>query len=165
MKEVVHKLVSECDSRNYRIYIMLFLSIYVVEILYITVLSRSSSGVLDYELAPFWSYIEAIKGDSSLAWEIGANILMYVPLGFMLRGLGPNWKKAAALALMLCCMTETLQLICCLGLFEFDDIFNNAMGGMAGYALANILNVRGEKYILICTGFVLAGGIIGATCA
>lgn len=42
-------------------------------------------------------------------------------------------------ALVLTIATETIQLIFGLGLFEWDDIFNNTLGAVIGLGLAGFL--------------------------
>ena len=106
---------------------------YAFYVFSLAVLSRSSSLEPSYMLRLFWSYEN---------WPIGyaqivANIAVFVPLGFLL-GLLIGWRAfpvGAGFSLLI----ELLQLIAHRGVFEFDDIFHNALGALIGAALAVFL--------------------------
>ena len=97
--------------------------------------------------------------------QIILNILFYIPLGYLLpfawpklaEGKPASSKKrrpcklhpfpwvVVLIGLALSVATEFTQLFFKLGLFEFDDIFNNALGCFIGAALYAALMRRQEK--------------------
>jgi glycopeptide antibiotics resistance protein len=108
--------------------------------LYAALFSRRVTAEPKYELHLFWSYKKAIHSSSSfLVRQILYNILAFVPLGNALNYLMDEkreWKRVLAVFVLASLGVELIQLIFHLGLFEFDDIFNNLLGGILGYALA-----------------------------
>lgn len=88
-------------------------------------------------LGPFSSYRDAWYSFSEYAWRnLILNILMFVPLGFLLPCLFRTFRRpwaaygaGAGFSLLL----ELIQLIFHLGVFETDDILNNFAGTVIGY--------------------------------
>ena len=90
-------------------------------------------------LVPFWSYYRVIRmGLCSPAWwlarEIIQNILLYIPLGMVL---ACAFRKRRLLyplltSILLSFLTEIIQYYTRTGIAEFDDIFNNTLGCLAG---------------------------------
>lgn len=68
-------------------------------------------------------------------WNIGGNILGFVPLGFLLSVLlfrnGKIFKTILAVFLI-SLFFETMQLYTGLGVFDVDDLFLNTLGGLFG---------------------------------
>lgn len=81
------------------------------------------------------------------------NMLMFVPLGFLLPIL---WKKAEklwitlAVSFLLTASLETFQFLTGTGIFELDDLFHNMIGSLFGYFLvmAILIPIR-EKALRI----------------
>lgn len=76
---------------------------------------------------------------------------MFAPLGFLLPLL---WKKAEeiwvtlAVSFGLTTLIEVIQLLTGTGIFEFDDLFHNTIGGLFGYfCIMAILTPIKEKTI------------------
>ncbi|MEA5015875.1 MAG: VanZ family protein [Candidatus Limiplasma sp.] len=151
----------------------LIFAVYVFANLYETLLFRVVAPAPRYELGLFWSYREALSlhrhadgglrlliTNSSLLKEILLNILLYIPLGYLLpftwpslagkrqRALVPSgWLrrafrllagipwKVALIGMLASVLTEVTQLVFHLGLFEFDDILNNTLGCMIGLGM------------------------------
>jgi glycopeptide antibiotics resistance protein len=125
-----------------------------------TVFSRTPTEVYNYELMPFWSYREIMKGSESLFWEDIFNVFMLLPIGVLLPIIsGGNGQKLAESSVVknhventgkkvFCRVTligflisltiEILQLVTKRGLFEFDDIFHNTLGVAIGVALGKL---------------------------
>lgn len=91
------------------------------------------------QLELFWSYKKWLAGDWGLGWEILGNIVMFIPFGFLLAPclfLNKNRFILVLIAgILFSCLIEILQLELWRGLFEYDDIFNNALGTVLGYWL------------------------------
>lgn len=113
---------------------------YVFFIFSLAVLARSETPEAEYMLRPFWSYLE---------WEeqglqILANVLIFVPLGYLL-ALLVGWRAVPAGA-GFSVLIELLQLLTHRGMFEFDDMIHNSLGTFLGAALAVlILRRRGQS--------------------
>ena len=98
-----------------------------------TVLIRTV-GQVRYELLPFWSYRDYFNGtDTSLMKQIIANVIMFIPIGF-LSGMLKGWK-GIYIGACFSVIIEVTQLITQRGLFEFDDIIHNTIGTIVGVAI------------------------------
>lgn len=129
--------------RQYRIYLAVSSVVYVAVLLYVTLLGRSVKSEPQMELSFLWEYRLAFGG--SLYWfsQIFDNIMLFVPMGWLygeMREAGnmldkSSWNGALIFAICASFIIEFCQLVFKLGLFEFDDIFNNTVGMMVGYGL------------------------------
>jgi glycopeptide antibiotics resistance protein len=167
---VLSRLFSGNDRlfRNVRVLVLI---LYILIILYVTLLSRPVTRHFKYQFSLFWSYREALalrddsRGlglfitDSVLFKQILLNILLYVPLGYLLSFALPRLVKtnrrasrfrvinmlrafpwiAVLIGAALSIAIEFTQLLFRLGLFEFDDIFNNVLGCLCGVILYQVL--------------------------
>lgn len=106
--------------------IVSFLIPYVFLIIGETLIFRTVSIEPDYEFELFWSY----KEWSKYWFEITANIVAFIPLGFMLYKL--CGRKGILFAFLFSTGIECIQLAAHRGLFELDDIFNNVLGTIIG---------------------------------
>ena len=115
----------------------ILLAVSVLLILFATVLFRVPNPQKP-QLELFWSYKAWFAGNASLGREIVLNILLFVPFGFSMALITKkNWVVIVA-ALVLTVATEIIQLTFDLGLFEWDDIINNALGAVIGVGLARL---------------------------
>ena len=109
---------------------------YVFLVMSVTVLSRGHVTEEVVYLVPFWSYIEILRGSEqtySLATEIVLNMLMLVPVGFLLPVLVK--KHAILYGFLVSVCIEVFQLITGRGYFEVNDLMHNTLGVVAGYGL------------------------------
>jgi glycopeptide antibiotics resistance protein len=139
------------------------LTTYIFLVFASTVFSRTPTEDYSYELMPFWSYREIVKGareshghvwGESLFWEDIFNVFMLLPIGVLLPIIsGENGRKSGEkssienrtktrpgriilIGFLISLTIEILQLVTKRGLFEFDDIFHNMFGvaiGELGY--------------------------------
>ena len=76
----------------------------------------------------------------TVVYNIGGNIVMFVPLGFFLRALFPGcrsfWRCMAAVALIMSTV-ELCQLLTLRGFCETDDVILNVLGAAIGWLPAN----------------------------
>ncbi len=87
-----------------------------------------------YELLPFWSYRDYFNGtDTSLMKQIIANVIMFIPIGF-LSGMLKGWK-GIYIGACFSVVIEVTQLITRRALFEFDDIIHNTIGTIVGVTI------------------------------
>ena len=138
---------------------LISLAVELAAIAAFTLMFREVGTERQYELEFFWSYKAWIFGKNvAMGMEILNNILLFFPLGFnnilLFFPLGfvitdalkrcPFW---AALLISGCVsgMVEFSQYYFRLGLFEFDDIFNNVLGALIGWSVFHILQqIRGQ---------------------
>lgn len=98
-----------------------------------TLLFRKVGESTRFELRPFWSYGEW----KDQGTQVIANIFMFLPLGILL-GREKGWRVIPAAA-MFSLGIELLQLVTKKGLFEFDDIFHNALGTAIGFGIVTLI--------------------------
>lgn len=104
-----------------------------------TVLFRTQFNGQHFQPQVFWSY----KVWDVQKKQIIANVLMFIPLGFLA---GSLWKwRGVIVGAGFSIVVELLQLISQRGLFEFDDFLHNTLGTLVGvfiYMLAETLVTR-----------------------
>lgn len=114
----------------------------IVAIAYFTIFFREQGESHTYELELFWSYKKWILERSvAFGLEILNNIVLFFPFGFILTDAlrrCPFWAVLLSSLAVSGCI-EMSQLVFRLGLFEFDDIFNNVLGAVAGWCVFHIL--------------------------
>lgn len=133
--------------------------LYGISIMYISIvlgavfLNRSNLyGYANLHL--FSSYKEAYNNmQISLFRNIILNILLFIPLGFLLPFYSDKLKKGYKIILIGFIFTliiEIIQYITKIGIFEIDDILNNTIGTLIGYCAFKIyynLKNKSKKYI------------------
>lgn len=121
---------------------LISLAVELAAIASFTLLFREAGAYHTYELELFWSYRLWIFGKNiALGMEILNNMLLFFPLGFVLTD---TLKKCPFWAVLLVsgtisCAIEFSQFYFKIGLFEFDDIFNNVLGALMGWCVFHIL--------------------------
>lgn len=126
-------------------------------------------GVMNLHL--FSSYREAYNEmQISLFRNIILNILLFMPLGFLLPIYSDKLKKIykiAILGFITTLLIEFMQYITKRGIFEVDDIFNNTIGAILGYCVFMIYyrlkNNKNRKYIItyILPFIIIFGSFLG----
>ena len=114
---------------------------YAILVLAGTVLIRTSGKAPQYQLQLFWSYTQWDIQQS----QVLANICMFIPIGFLA---GKEFgRKGILLAAGFSLLIETIQLLTCRGLFEFDDIIHNTAGAVIGYGCFALLESVYRKIV------------------
>lgn len=110
---------------------------YVALLLYFTVFVRPETGKHQLLLIPFWSYVEIWKNTSILIEENIMNILVFIPIGFLLATVmrGYTWWKILLVGVFLSIMIEVLQYVLMRGYCETDDVIHNTLGCLVGYGV------------------------------
>lgn len=116
---------------------------YLLALLYATFGTRGAFYQGEMILKPFASYIEAWNKWSVSDWRnIGLNILLFVPFGFLL----PLWSEKlhrgwlVILSGFACTLLiETVQFQTGRGIFETDDLIGNTFGVWIGYGVFRIV--------------------------
>lgn len=134
--------------KNPRDTIRAVFSMLLVEYVFImfcsTVIYRDSHPeLLRVELMPFWNYHDVLlSGKPMYYWEVIFNVVLYIPIGFILGCFYKRIVLAFLIFLLLAVMTELLQFILHRGLCETDDVIHNTLGGLLGWSLYMFLRVR-----------------------
>lgn len=109
---------------------MALLIIYMLLVIYITLLCRISQSSRRVSLEIFASY-KFILTNEYLRIQILENIFLFMPLGTILVCLRPKWSTIL-FPVLISVIIESLQLITGWGEFEIDDIISNSLGGALG---------------------------------
>jgi len=82
-------------------------------------------------------YLLGEKGFMIAVLNLAGNILLLVPIGFLVPFIYPNmtWKKTLVLAVATGFALEGMQALLRVGIFDIDDLILNGLGVMAGYWL------------------------------
>ena len=132
-------------SKRINIYLRATLLIYVFSLLRLTVFGRVP-GFYTLQLEPFWSYRRLTLGDVEIGREILANIIAFIPIGFLIGSLFSDKRDSFCFAIILGALfsltIELLQFILMRGTPETDDIINNSLGSIMGWAIFRIIRCR-----------------------
>lgn len=112
---------------------------YCMLVLSYTVLGRTGTGEYCYVLEPFWSYQMILEGQTGFIMEALLNVLMLVPVGFLISILKKSFWLAAGCGFMFSVLIEVLQLVTTRGLCETDDVLHNTLGAIAGYLAYRVI--------------------------
>ncbi len=122
----------------------LIFAVYAAAYVYLTLLSRSEIDVpyaTGVELRPLSALRRAMLRGSVLPIRgIILNILLFIPMGYLLPLIFRKLRKHTVTDVVLICLlislaTETLQLVFQVGWFDADDIINNTVGALIGAAI------------------------------
>lgn len=115
---------------------------YIIFILSETLLFRKPTTGEHLQLELFWSYkVIDVQFNQMLC-----NVLLFIPLGILLKLLGLNTRLILLIGFAFSCSIELLQYLLKLGLCELDDVFHNTLGTLMGVIIgkwtARKLNMR-----------------------
>ncbi len=149
--------------------LFIILAIYFFTVLWYTVLKRSA----DYHIARFelfWSYRKWLSGNLKLGIQIIANMVMFVPFGFLMSEVhntqSSRKKRTAGViisATLFSLIIETLQLVLMRGLFEWDDILSNTFGAVMGVVFHATLEKKMKKKFFSLSAITI-GAVFSLTC-
>lgn len=138
-----------CSWSRRRSFALGALVTYVFLVIAATLLSRQVSSQAQYTLKMFWSFYDYWTGANDLLlMEVIMNIVMFVPVGFLMPCVLRDfrYRKTAAFSLGFTILIESCQLVLHRGLFEFDDIIHNFLGACIGMLLFIWLLEKNRKY-------------------
>lgn len=151
------------NKRSRRIYAVLFAGA-CAAVCSITLLSRPVCADRTALLIPFFTYFEVLEtfplnmapylSDGRITFRelllafsysfqyIGLNILLFVPLGYLLKKLygHKNGMWITLHGMFFSLLIECTQYTLCLGWFDIDDIISNTLGTCMGYILCIATN-------------------------
>ena len=122
-------------SRAKRFVLGALLAEYYFLVLCSTVICRASVMEQHVELMPFWNYSDIwnkVDYPADLI-EVQLNMALFVPIGFLLGGIGFKTKKVLLMGICLSGIIEVSQFAFCKGLCETDDVMHNSVGAFLGY--------------------------------
>lgn len=122
-------------SRAKRFVLGALLAEYYFLILCSTVICRASVMERHVELMPFWNYPDIwnkVDYPADLI-EVLLNMALFVPIGFLLGGIGFKTKKVLLMGICLSGIIEVSLFGFCKGLCETDDVIHNTLGAFLGY--------------------------------
>ena len=115
------------------------LVVYILLVSYITFLGRRSIGYYRYNFEIGWSYVDAfINGNMTTLVEIGINIILFIPIGFLgvfVFRKNSFWKILLT-GISLSALMEMMQFYMQRGLAEYDDLISNTIGVVLGSVIA-----------------------------
>ena len=135
---------------NKRIIAIMLTLLHIAIVLYITLIDRIP-GERRHMLTPFWEIRNVINGTERSLYigQIIGNLLMLFPTGFLLPATFKckrlRWYHVASTALLFSIFIEITQYFTGRGLMEFDDVFNNTVGCLFGYAVYLMIRRRVNK--------------------
>ncbi len=115
----------------------MFLLLYAIFIIYMTLLYRQGGNPTG-QFVLFWSY-KGFFSDRSMRVELFQNIWLFVPLGALLY-YSIQKRRALIVPLLFSAVIEMIQYFTGRGLFEFDDIISNGLGGCYGFYLGKAVS-------------------------
>ena len=118
---------------------------YIFFILSETLLFRKPTTGEHLKLELFWSY-KAINVQFN---QMLCNVLLFIPLGILLRLLGINTWLILLIGFTFSCSIELLQYLLKLGLCELDDVFHNTLGTLIGLYIGNRIRKHCRKRLEI----------------
>ena len=124
---------------------------YFAFVVTITLVERVVSPDPTYNLTVFWSYQAIADGRSDLIMEIVWNIVLFVPVGFLINYIIPIkyfWISIIS-GLLLSAGIETLQLVLHRGFFEFDDMIHNTIGAILGIVVFALVSLVWKRLISV----------------
>lgn len=134
-------------KRNINIYIMIYI-LCLISILFLVGRPpiRISNSWYISELIPFKTIISQLKYGSinEIARNIIGNLCLFIPLSFLLILKDNKYKNILRQTLILLpsiLMTELLQMITSVGVFDIDDIILNYLGVLLFIIIMNIVNI------------------------
>ena len=122
-------------SRAKRFVLGALLAEYYFLVLCSTVICRAGVMERHVELMPFWNYPDIwnkVDYPADLI-EVLLNMALFVPIGFLLGGIGFKTKKVLLMGICLSGIIEVSQFAFSKGLCETDDVIHNTLGAFLGY--------------------------------
>lgn len=104
---------------------------YIVILFFFAVLIRDAKEVSSVKLDLFWGYNNPTK---SIYRDNIINIASFVPIGLMTGMVFKRYRiiKALLVGMLVSLVIEFSQLFWHRGVFDVDDLFNNAVGALTG---------------------------------
>lgn len=115
----------------------LFLLIYVILLLCITLVFREKSVQINCRLEPFRQCDINKPGLVTMTFEMLANIMLFIPIGLVLPYSFKKikWRQTVLIGFAFSISIEVMQLVLRRGCFDIDDLIHNTLGCLIGVLL------------------------------
>lgn len=128
---------------------LVLLALWAAVTFYATLL-RSEPTVRQWNLTPLLAWREAYQRFTLQIWlNVLLNVALFVPLGLLLPLLHRafrRWYAATGAGLALSLGIELAQLFTMRGMFDVDDLINNALGALLGWSVTELaLRLRARR--------------------
>ena len=93
----------------------------------------------------FWDALQSHTYRTAAVVNLGGNVIMFIPLGFLLPRVFPRlekWWKVLAAAIGIVTAVELVQLVTLLGTCDIDDLILNLLGAIMGYSIHSLLTKK-----------------------
>lgn len=123
---------------------------YIMLVLFFTVFGRRSWDYYRYNFEWGYSYLEVLRnGNMDLAIQIGANIIIFIPIGYMSYYLFKKNRLCKGLlsGAIISVLIELLQLGLKRGTCELDDLVSNLTGTMIGCFFISLFEFCSKKLL------------------
>ena len=128
---------------KYKGLLIILIAEYLFLVLSSTLFCRSIMPESRLELSPFWTYHAALidKMPGISVWDIVLNVVLFFPLGFLVKLLYPTLKlwKLVIIAICTSVFIETNQYLFEKGIAQFDDVMHNTIGAMIGWGVVKLV--------------------------
>ena len=108
-----------------------------------TVFYRTTADYKKFDFTPFWSYKAIEEGADNLILENVVNVMMFLPIGFLLgcAFLNMRWWKALLIGCGISVSIEALQYFYHRGFSEIDDVMHNTLGCVIGLGVYKLFEL------------------------
>ena len=141
----------------------IYIGLYLICVLYITILSRTPALFRTVKPIPFWSFFDWLKGNWARGGSIVLNVVLFIPLGYMLAGVKKSKWIPIITCLLITITIELIQYYTYRGYFDIDDIIVNFLGGAIGILCYKRLNNKRKKWPI--DAILILAGIVGCLIA
>lgn len=138
------------SAGNPRRWLAVLFAVYLVLLLWVVLFKLDVPFIGDDDLRRLKLVPFAAGGgvSANTPFELGVNVLLFVPFGLYLGLLAPRWPwwKAIGVTASASLLLEMVQYVLAIGVSDVTDVLVNAVGGLAGYGvLAWIRHGLGER--------------------
>ena len=115
---------------------------YILVVLCSTVVCRSCLAEARIEPMPFGDYIAIANRTPGVSvWDIILNVVLFLPLGFLLSAIKQtwNWQNVLLSGFGFSFCIESMQFIFSKGIAQTDDLMHNSLGTLLGYFIFQMM--------------------------
>lgn len=137
------------NKRHFSLWVLLMEYMFIV--LCSTIICRGvqSFEFARLELTPFWTYKAVLAHMPGVSvWDIILNVVLFIPLGFLVKSLYPQLRLSIMVLIAFCCslFIETNQYLFEKGIVQIDDVMHNTIGAMIGWVIALVFVNASKKF-------------------
>lgn len=130
------------NKRPFVLWILLIEYFFIVACSTIICRGAMTFGFDRLELTPFWTYAAVMNHTPGVSiWDIVLNVVLFIPLGFLVMSLYTNMRLWKMALIAVCCSVfiETNQYFFEKGIAQIDDVMHNTIGAMIGWGIAKLV--------------------------